>query len=174
MDITVLILQIVTISVSVVSLTLNLLSTMRENNKKNYLKVVTEQRIKNKTIVRENIKNLLAYSNAHSLNVLTDETIKKSAESAAGIETVLKDVYPEDKRVLSAVNNLVCEMAKHVDSGENEQAIANAREEVLREFSIYDLADWKFIKLQANGKKTDSEEFDKIYGDIREQYSKKK
>lgn len=172
MDITVLILQVVTIVVSIVSLTLNLLSTARENSKKNYIQVVTEQRLKNKSIIRENIKNLLAYSNAHTLNSLTNETVKKCAESAAGIETVLKDTYPEDKRVLAAVNNLVCEMTKQVESGENEHAIANAREEVLREFSIYDLADWKFIKQQANGKKTDSEEFDKIYKNTREQYNK--
>ena len=172
MDITVLILQIVTILVSISSLTFNLLSTVRENSKKNYIKVVTEQRLKNKSIVRENIKNLLAYSNCHTISLITEDTVKKSADSAAAIESVLKSSYPEDNNVLQAVNDLVAQLAKQINSKNNEQSIATAREKLLDEFSIYDLADWRFIKQQANGTKTDSKEFDKIYSETREQYNK--
>ena len=170
MDITVLILQIVTILVSISSLTFSLLSTVRENNKKNYIKVVTEERIKNKSIVRENIKNLLAISNVHTIDYFSVETVKKSAESAAAIETVLKNVYTEDNNVLMAVNNLVDEIAKQVDKGNNTQAVIAAREKVLREFSIYDLADWRFIKQQSTGKKVDSDDFNEIYKETLEQY----
>ena len=172
MDITVLILQIVTIVVSVCTLAFNLLSTSRENSKKNYIKVVTEQRLKNKSIIRDNIKNLLAYSNAHTLDSLTDETVKKCAESAAAIETVLKDVYPEDNEVLKAVNNLVSEIAKQLATGNNAQAVACARQKVLREFSVYDLADWRFIKQQSTGRKTDTDDFDKIYKDTLKKFNK--
>ena len=171
MDISVLILQIVTILVSISSLVFNLVSAIRENNKKNYIKVVTEQRLKNKIIVRENVKDLLAYTNTHTLGLLTDETLKKCAESEASIETVLKNLYPEDNAVINSVHNLILEIAKQITDGNNEQALGIAREKLLMEFSIYDLADWRFIKQQANGKKTDSEDFDKIYRKVSEQYN---
>ena len=172
MDITVLILQIVTILVSISSLIFNLLSNARENNKKNYIQVVTEQRLKNKSIVRENIKNMLAYSNPHTLNFVNSETVKKIAESSAAIETVLKGLYPEDNMVLTSANNLVSEIAKQVSDGNNEQGVITAREKLLYEFSVYDLADWRFIKQQSSGKKSDSAEFDKIYRKTRDLYNK--
>lgn len=170
MDTTVLILQIVTIFVSVSSLVFNLVSATLENSKKNYIKVVTEQRLKNKSIVRESVKNLLAFSNIQTLCLLNEETLKKSVESAAAIETVLKDVYPEDNCVLLATNNLIVEMAKQIDVGNNAQAVSIAREKLLYEFSVYDLADWRFIKKQANGKKIDGNDFDEIYRNTREKY----
>lgn len=172
MDTTVLILQIVTIFVSVSSLVFNLVSATLENRKKNYIKVVTEQRLKNKATVRESVKNLLAFSNIQTLCLMNEETLKKSVESAAAIETVLKDVYPEDSCVLLATNNLIAEMAKQIDVGNNEQAVSIAREKLLYEFSVYDLADWRFIKKQANGKKIDGNDFDTIYRNTREEYKK--
>ena len=171
MDVYVLILQVLTIVVSVSSLVFTLLSSIRENNKKNYIKVVTEQRLKNKSIVRENTKNLLAYSNPHTIQLLTADTMLKCAESAAAIETVLKALYSEDNEVLISVNNLVSEIAKQVSDGNNEQALIAARERLTREFSIYDLADWRFIKQQANGRKSDSDEFDEIYRKTRQDYN---
>ncbi|MCH5142437.1 MAG: hypothetical protein J1G07_01815 [Clostridiales bacterium] len=172
MDTTVLILQIVTILVSVSSLVFNLLSARLENNKKNYIKVVTEQRLKNKSIVRESVKILLAYSNIQTLNLLNEEILSKSVESAAAIETVLKDIYPEDNRVLIATNNLIDEMAKQINAGNNEQAVLIAREKLQYEFSVYDLADWRFIKKQSNGKKIDGNDFDEIYRNTRNEYKK--
>ena len=168
----VLILQIVTIIVSVSTLVFNLVSTRLENSKKNYIKVVTEQRLKNKSIVRENVTNLLAYSNIQTLCFLNEESLKKSVLSAAAIETVLKDVYPEDNCVLIASNNLIAEMAKQINVGNNEQAVSSAREKLLYEFSVYDLADWRFIKKQANGKKFDGNDFDEIYLNTRKEYKK--
>ena len=172
MDTTVLVLQIVTILVSVSSLAFNLITTKSENNKKNYLKVVTEQRLKNKAIVRESVTNLLAYSNTQTLCFLNKDTLTKSVESAAAIETVLKDMYPEDSCVLVAANNLVAEMAKQISSGNNEQAVSVSREKLLYEFSVYDLSDWRFIKKQATGKKIDANEFDEIYRNTRKDYKK--
>ena len=172
MDTTVLILQIVTILVSVGSLAFNLISNSLENSKNNYIKVATEQRIKNKSIVRDSVANLLAYSNLQTLRFINEDTLKKSAASIATIEAVLKDVYSEDRRVLNAANNLIVEMAKQVNDGNNEEALSIARNNLLYEFSVYDLADWTFIKKQATGKKTDSSEFDEIYRNIRNEYKK--
>ena len=172
MDTTVLILQIVTIFVSVSSLVFNLVSATLENRKKNYIKVVTEQRLKNKSIVRESVTALLANSNIQTLTLLNNETLKKSIESAAAIETVLKDVYPEDSCVLIAANELIVEMAKQLKDGNNEQSVSDAREKLLYEFSVYDLADWRFIKRQANGNKIDGVDFDEIYRNTRKECKK--
>lgn len=172
MDATVLILQIVTIIVSVSSLAFNLICTRLENSKKNYIKVVTEQRLKNKAIVRESVKNLIAYSNTQTLHLLNEDTLTKGVESAAAIETVLKDVYPEDSCVLIAANELIVEMAKQLKDGNNEQSVSDAREKLLYEFSVYDLADWRFIKRQANGNKIDGVDFDEIYRNTRKECKK--
>ena len=172
MDLTVLILQIVTILVSISSLTFNLLSTVRENSKKNYIKVVTEERLKNKAIVRDNVKTLLALSNASTMADITATTLEKCAESAAAIETVLKSNYDEDNNVLTAVNTLVATMANCIGDKSSNEELASARENLLREFSIYDLADWRFIKQQSTGKKSDSDDFNAIYAEIRENYGK--
>ncbi len=163
MELSVLILQIITILISVSSLVLNLIITTHKNNKQQYVKVVTAQRLNNKEIVRDNVKVLISSSNACALKMLDDQILKQCIMSEAAIETVLKSFYKEDNSLLSAVQELVKALSEYLNGNGNSDSIESARQKLSNEFSIYDLSDWRFIKKQAHGNSYDSADFDKIY-----------
>ncbi|MCH5165015.1 MAG: hypothetical protein J1G01_01270 [Clostridiales bacterium] len=170
MDLSVLILQVVTILISVSSLVFNLIITTRENNKKQYVKVVTAQRLSNKEIIRDNVRILLSNSNAYALRLFDEQTLKQCVTSAAAIETVLKTIYNEDNAVLVAVNELIKELAAYLDSENNAESVQSARQNLFNEYSVYDLSDWRFIKKQAHGNSYDSADFIQIYDATRKEY----
>lgn len=170
MDLVVLILQIVTILVSVGSLLFNLLTTVKENRKKNYIKVVTEQRLKNKAIIRDNVKTLLEWSNEYAIDLFDEVALKQCLQSVSALETVLKSVYPEDCNLLNSANELLKSLSQSYLKCGSGDSVALARQNLLKEYSIYDLADWKFIKNQSYGTKIDSDEFDKLYKAVRTEF----
>ena len=170
MDISVLILQVITILISVSSLIFNLVVTTRENNKKQYVKVVTNQRLNNKSIIRDNVKVLLSNSNTFALALLDEQALKQCIASVAAVETVLKPVYKEDNALLGAMNELIKELHVHLDNKNNEECVQAARQNLFNEYSVYDLADWRFIKKQAHGNHYDSDDFEKIYVATRKEF----
>ena len=170
MDLSVLILQIATILISASSLIFNLVVTTRENNKKQYIKVVTNQRLNNKAIVRDNIKILLSHSNTCALAMFDEQALKQCILCGAAVETVLKPVYKEDNAVLDAMNMLIKELRIYLDKEDNVERVQSLRENLYREYSVYDLADWRFIKKQAHGNNYDSVDFEKIYNSTRKEF----
>ncbi len=170
MELSVLILQIITILISVSSLVLNLMITTHENNKQQYVKVVTAQRLNNKEIVRDNVKVLISSSNACARKLLDDQVLKQCITSEAAIETVLKSIYQEDNAVLSAAHKLVKALSEYLNGNGSSDSIESARHNLLNEFSVYDLSDWRFIKKQAHGNSYGSTEFDKIYESTRKEF----
>ena len=126
MDISVLVLQIVTIMVSISSLIVSFVSSLMENKKKNYIKVVTEQRLKNKELVRKNISDLLCDSHPCVLSQFNELTLKNCCEHASEVESVLKRFYKEDTAVLETIDRLLAclqkWLQKEIPAEEVEQA----------------------------------------------------
>ena len=159
-----LILQIITIVISISSIVTTFVLTTRENKKKHYLEIVTQQRLKNKTIVQNNAVTLLTYSNENTIDLLNEERIVKCAEAVSAISAVLKKSYKEDLSVINSAEELL----KAIKTKQKEEILAK-REIFYKSYSTYDLADWRFIKSQASGLKKDSKEFNDIYEETNNQ-----
>lgn len=172
MDISVIVLQVVTILVSITSLVVNFISTMQENKKKNYIKIVTEQRLKNKTIVRDNVATLLSYAGEYYFSNFDKEYFRDCCKCASNIETVLKRFYKEDIALLNSVENLLQAFKVLLETGDSTN-VESERKNLLYEFSLYDLADWQFIKVQSSGSTYDSDDFDDIYSKLKNKYPQK-
>lgn len=163
MDISVLVLQIVTILVSIASLIISFVSSLVENKKKHYIKVVTEQRLKNKELVRKNISNLLCDSHPCVLSQFNETSLKNCCAYASDVESVLKRFYEQDATVLKAIDQLLDCLQQWLKNSIAAEKVEQARKTLLYEYSIYDFSDWQFIKSQSSGKQYGSDDFDMIY-----------
>ena len=163
MDISVLVLQIVTILVSITSLVISFVSSLVENKKKHYIKVVTEQRLKNKELVRNSISNLLCDSHPCVLSQFNETSLKNCCAHASDVESVLKRFYKEDFAVLKATDQLLDSLQQWLQKAIPAKTVEQARKDLLYEYSIYDFSDWQFIKSQSSGKQYGSDDFDMIY-----------
>lgn len=170
MDLTVLILQIVTILVSVTSLVIGFVSTLLENRKKHYVKIVTEQRLKNKEIVRKNISELLGCAHPCALPQFDEPSLKDCCAHAAEAESVLKRFYKEDLALLKAADALLFALREWLQKKIGGDEVERARKALLYEYSVYDFSDWQFIKSQSTGKKYGSDDFDAIYAQSRKNF----
>lgn len=171
MDISVLVLQIVTILVSVTSLIVSFTSTLVENKKKNYIKVVTEQRLKNKDIVRKSVADLLCVSHPCILAQFDENTMKNCCAHASDVESILRRFYKEDQAVLQSIDQLLDLLQQWLTKSTTAEEVERARKALLYEYSVYDFADWQFIKSQSSGKQYSSDDFDEIYAQSRERFS---
>lgn len=163
MDISVLILQIVTILVSIASLVISFVSSLVENKKKHYIKVVTEQRLKNKELVRKSISDLLCDSHPCVLLQFNEISLKNCCAHASNVESVLKRFYKEDAAVLKAIDQLLDFLQQWLQKTIPAETVNQARKALLYEYSIYDFSDWQFIKSQSSGKQYGSDDFNMIY-----------
>ena len=163
MDIGVLVLQVVTILVSITSLVVSVISGLVENKKKHYIKVVTEQRLKNKELVRKSISDLLCDSHPCVLSQFNEVSLKNCCIHASEVESVLKRFYKEDLAVLKTVDQLLDSLQQWLQKAISSEEVEKARKALLYEYSIYDFSDWQFIKSQSSGKEYGSSDFDMIY-----------
>ena len=171
MNLATLILQIVTITISVTSIVVNILLTRKENMKKHYLEIVTKQRIANKEAVRNAGTILLQMSNEAVLPYLDEHKLFDCSKANATISSVLKVLYKEDKEVLDASNSLLMSLRQYLELNKKDSSeVLKNRELFLKCLSIYDLADWRFIKSQSSGNTKNSQDFDKIYEDVKKNY----
>lgn len=172
MTTTTLILQIVTIVVSVISMVLGVLNTLRENRRTHYIEIVTAQRLRNKEKIQQAAKTIMQYTDSAVISQSDANCVLMCAEAAAEISVVLKNIYPEENYLIKQAEVVVSELNKYLNSvTKEEKDLMEARAEFYKQFSIYDLSDWKFIKSQAYGDATDSDDFDKIYNETSDKYS---
>lgn len=176
MDI-VIILQIITITVSVVSMILGVVNVISENNKNRYLEIVTNNRVENKKKVQGAAKIILTATQEVLLSEADLSTLKEAAGALSEMTVVLKDIYPQENKLLKIGDRLLADYKMFVEnknSVEYRNRVLQSREDFYTEFSIYDLADWQFIKNQFSGKKANAQDFDNIYEEIQGKYKNKK
>ena len=167
---TVIILQVLTVCISLSSLVLGIWNSIRENKKNRYIEIVTKQRLDNKSKVSASAKILLQYANAETKEYIDNEYIKQCALALSEIKAILKTCYPEDRAVLQSGEKLLCAYVSYLRGETDFATIAKAGELFHQKYSVYDLADWRFIKNQAEGKKFDSADFDVLYKDTEKEF----
>ena len=174
MDI-VIILQIITIAISVISMVLGIVNVISENNKARYLEIVTTNRIANKKKVQDAASRILTVTQEALLSESNMAAVKEAAGALSEMSVVLKDVYPQENKLLELGRKLVSDYKAFVDhknDAEYQNKVLQSRQEFYIAFSIYDLADWRFIKNQFSGKKASAKDFDDIYEDTQREYEK--
>ena len=171
MDVSVLVLQIVTIFVSITSLVVSFISTLVENRKKHYIKIVTEQRLKNKEIVRKSISDILSFAHPCIVSEFDENSMKNCCARASDVESILKRFYKEDAAVLNATDQLLDVLQKWLKKTASAEEVESARKALLYEYSVYDFSDWQFIKSQSTGKRSGSDDFDAIYAQSKKNFS---
>lgn len=172
MEPVVIVLQVLTIAISVVSMILTVVNTVRENGKKNYIKVVTAQRLENKRCVRDSAQTLLELTHEAALEHADSNTVQECISSLTKIMVILKEVYAQEHEMIGCGEKLISSLKAYIEKTGTKDDVAAARARFYELFSIYDFADWEFIKLQSRGKHRDSRDFDIVYGEIKQMYSK--
>lgn len=173
---TIIILQIVTIVISVISIFINYSLTVRENSKNNFLNYTTNHRLSTLLTVREKVATIINLTTPITIIKIKEENekgyIKELLQNLCEFEMILKKIYTEEEELLSMANQL-CHLAiKFYD--EDDKLLINQIELISNKFkylfSIYDTADWEFIKAQTRGKFFDNEEFLDFYNTYKNKF----
>ena len=159
----VIILQVITVAISLTSLVLGVWNTIRENKKNRYVEIVTKQRLDNKSKVSSGAKVLLQYVSEETKDFVDNDYIKLCSAALSEIKAVLKPCYPEDLDVIQSGERLLRAYVSFVQNEGDFSEIENAGLLFYQKYSVYDLADWRFIKKQAKGDESDSDDFDTLY-----------
>lgn len=175
MDI-VIILQIVNIGVLLFTLFINIIVTINENRKKNYLDSTTSYRIKVMTETRELMSDFIVLSTPLVIRHVNNnnEYIKEIVKIKADLDIILKDINKEELELKKLVEEIVDDAYKYLNNNdiEKEETINNKIKKLLYLYSIYDSTDWKFIKKQSTGKIFDNKEWLKIYEHYKSKFSR--
>ena len=168
----VIVLQVITIAISIVSMILSVVNTVKENRKKHYIKIVTAQRLENMRRVREAAKSILACTHEVLLDSANDATVQECVSALTGISIVLKEAYKQEHELIQCGENLISALKAYVSKLGTKEEVLSVRSQFYELYSIYDFADWQFIKRQSQGKHLDEIEFDEIYNEIEQKYKK--
>lgn len=158
MDISMLILQLLTITISAISLAINFFSTRHENDRKHFLNIATKEQLNNGHKIRENIAVLLYNLSPLLLPILDNEdkkrVMKESVHALEYIKSVLKEIYEEERELIELSNNLIIFSFSYMENGNGAllEQIRNLHKILYRKSAIYDQANWEFIINQTPNK----------------------
>ncbi|MDE7405412.1 MAG: hypothetical protein K2M89_00875 [Clostridiales bacterium] len=171
---TVYILQVVTISITVLTLIVNVLITILTNRQKNYNEIITSSRIE---FMKSNRDNAARFT-AEAKNIAF---LLKSGKSEINLKMLYKyfEYLCISLKVYNAIDNEIIDSGKRVIDlveqsilgGNLQNELFDAIDKFSRLINIYDDADWKFIKQQFNSTNKNSADFDKICNDIKSKYN---
>ncbi|MCH5155663.1 MAG: hypothetical protein J1F69_03570 [Clostridiales bacterium] len=170
---TVYILQIVTISVAVVTLLINVFITLTTAKQKNYNEIITTSRLEFMKSNRDNAAAFIAEAKniAFLLRGKNKQIDLKPLYGAhAQICLALKEYNDIDKEITMLADRVLSLTEQAVLENKFNENISAAIEQFERIINIYDDADWQFIKQQFNSTSKNSADFDKICEQIKAKY----
>lgn len=168
MDLPVMILQICTLCVSILTAALSFIMGRKTNN----IKTVFKQRATNKEKVQSAAAVLLKYSMKDVLPLIGKEEVFASAEAAGVICSVLKYRYQIADRIIELSDKLVADLAHYVSNGKaDDSEVLATRKAFFESFSKYDMAEWRFLKRQANGETRGSKDYDDVYEIVKQEFA---
>lgn len=160
MNVSLLILQLCTLLVAVLTSVL----TFRLGKGTNKIHTVFKQRAANKEKVQRAAAVLLKYSMKDILPLIGKEEVFAAAEAAGVISSVLKWRYNIADHIITLSEKLVSDLAQYVNNGKADDSVVLAtRLAFFDAYSRYDMAEWRFLKDQANGETRGSEDYQRVY-----------
>ncbi len=170
-----LILQIITLAVSCLTLLINAYLSLSSRKKEQYIQVATEQFIKIFMSTRESVSRLLSLCCAESidyakkqnaLNFYSDLTVEYCR-----LEIAFKKIYTEENELKIMLDSLRFNAFEYYNNSNetNRTKLNESWSACINAFSIYDEADWRFIRTQSSGKEVD---FVPIYLKTKQEFEK--
>lgn len=173
----VVILQILTVIISISSIIVNVKLTKSENSIKHFLHYTTKFRINNLLNVRMKMVSLLNCSNPVIIESYSADELKgflkEIYDSSTEIELIFKKIYSEEQEMMTLIRRLVDLSVRYFTDRDNaslKQSIYGVREELMYLYSIYETSDWEFIKKQTYGRTMDNEEFIETYNKYKQEF----
>lgn len=171
---TVYILQIVTISITALTLVINVLITILTNKQKNYNEIITSSRIKFMMNNRENSAKFIA----EARNIVL---LLKRGKSEIDVKMLyayyeqlcisLKVYNDIDSKIVGSGKRVIDLIEQSIIIGSLQNELPDTIDNFSHLINIYDDADWKFIKQQFNSTKKKSADFDKICTELKSKYN---
>jgi light-regulated signal transduction histidine kinase (bacteriophytochrome) len=172
----IIILQFITIALSVISIFTNTYITINENRKRNFLELTTKHRLANMLDTRKKVATILTLTAP-----LTIMEIKRNADTtyirnilqvSLEFELIFKVIYEEEHEIMLIAQNLVRNAVKFYENNIPDigKLIEEDRNKLKILFSIYDTTDWEFIKEQTKGKLFDNKEWLKKYEEYKDKF----
>lgn len=163
-------LQIITVVISISSIIINVILTIKENSIKHFLNFTTNFRINTLLNVRANMITLLNLTNPLIINSypVSDKKIylRELYDSSLEIELVFKEIYSEEFEMIVLIRDLTSlatDFFLKRDNIELINSIKDITDKLKYLYSIYETTDWEFIKKQTYGKPMDNKEFLETY-----------
>lgn len=165
MDI-IIILQIITIVVSIIALLINSYITVETNKANQISEVVAKQRITFLEKIRSSYAKINTICNPIILkNSNKNKIVKEIIFEISSLSILFRKNFDIDKRLVDKLDAIQEASFQYIEV-QNDVNSATLLE-LLKEFSgmvtLYDLAYWQYIINQANGRNYDGESFDDIY-----------
>lgn len=152
MDVTTIILQVITIAISAMTLILSTVINERNRKKKNFIDIITRERLDNLEFLRKNDAELLALSFPDLLFGLTDsddinEHKYKMAQCVENLKTILCTIYREENELIVVASQLL-EVASEIlnnKDGNKRDDLCELRSDFSKKTDIFNHAYWFFI-----------------------------
>ncbi len=162
--------------VSILTLAVSIIIEVVENKKSRWVKTITVNgTLVHNEMVRDCNSTILALTNP--LRLRPGMTLSHEDESAlfkciSKLETHLTIAVESEADILIAIRNLINNFMQYVATPNDElrEEVIKWREKYFFLISVYDFADWKYIKSQIRGKGT-LHNFESCYQDILAMYS---
>lgn len=169
MDI-VIVLQVITMIISVSSIVINVILTVKENSKKHFLNYTTNFRINTLLNVRTKMIALLNLTNPVIINSYSNadkkDYLRELYDASMEIELIYKEIYSEEFEMVILIKKLTGLATEYFQNRSDIELIDSIREVTSKLkylYSIYETTDWEFIKKQTYGKPMDNKEFLETY-----------
>lgn len=163
-----LIIQIIASSVSLIGIILGFLFTWKENKRGRYVERITNQTINNMLFLRENSASFLMLTRPEMIKEDESEMRYKRQlmQAAVNIESIMKYRFPREKQIIDLVRSLTKRCIQYYDkpSEKLSKEIRKDNNDFYLLMTVYDYADWRYIKAQARTSPyKEYPDYDKIY-----------
>lgn len=169
MDI-VIVLQVITVIISITSIVINVILTVKQNSIKHFLNYTTNFRINTLLKVHTKMITLLNLINPVIINSYSDtdkkDYLRGLYDASLEIELIYKEIYSEEFEMVILIRELTDLATEYFQKRADIELINSITEKTNKLkylYSIYETTDWEFIKKQTYGKPMDNEEFLKTY-----------
>jgi hypothetical protein len=168
------ILQVITISVSIISVFINAFLTLSVNKRKQISDTVAKQRLLFLQQYRNLFSQIIALCDVNSIMFCEQKNFYfELCEKIIKLKILFKRIYSQEKELLYQIDKLRdCAITFYQSNADvkNMNALKDQVDTLYQLIDIYDLAYWRFIINQASGKNVESDNFDKIYEKVKKEY----
>ncbi len=168
--------------ISLVSFLIGQWFSFKQSYTNHYVEIITKQTLSNNMFVRENSEIVMTLTRPEIIddaNKNDDKEFKiKLMRAEVNLEHQFKYCFEREQKLINVLRKLVEEAFRYYNnpSQKNYDQLCSTSEDYYKMMTVYDYADWLYIKEQAKSKAYDKQpaKFDSIYEKVAPDFSDKK